>query len=252
MNTEPSAPVEASGDTEPKGTPDQQPQPVPDSRAAAPGKEPDPEGTAAGGQPMTRGRLLLVVVLLAVIAGAMYNIARNVYTNYIARKPVPTDIPMDLGECGMAPLPDPTGNPDAPIHLQVCMGHCIAPVMTGIHDAVAGWPDIVRAQFYAFESSEGQDLLAAHNETIACIFIDGKNEFEIPGPDGTKRTVVFRGPPGDGYTLKDFVEVLRRHIQSKTGKLPEDFDARAAELASGNAGACAARPCPASCPAPTK
>ena len=193
------------------------------------------DGVNAQKNGYTPGQKALVAVLLLVIAGAIVFIGKNVYRNYIA--PPPAFGAAGPSSCAVAAkIPKPVGNPDAPIKLEAAFGHCIASIMIPIHDAIAAYPDRIQGKFYALESLEGRDLVEEHGVNIAAIFINDKNKFTLKKADGTTREVAFQGPPGQGYTMADLVEVLRMKLAETEGGVPEDFDEKMANLQSATIG----------------
>ena len=105
-----------------------------------------------------------------------------------------------------AEIPDPVGSESAKPRITVVLGHCFAPVMRHFVPCGEAWPDLVRG-FFAFESQEGQRIVAEQGETLACIIINGENRFTIPDGEG-EREVHFYGPPGRNCKLADVVAVL--------------------------------------------
>jgi len=183
----------------------------------------------------TPGQKALIGVLVLVIVGALVLVGNNVYRTYVAPPPrfgangPPTT-------CGAAArIPAPVGDPDAPIRIEVVFGHCIAPAMLPIRDAISAYPARIQGKFYALESAEGQKLIEEHGMGIAAVFIDNENKFTIKDADDAPRNVVFQGPPGQDYTLADLVEVLRMKLVKTEGGVPTDFDLKMAALRSSKA-----------------
>jgi len=132
----------------------------------------------------------------------------------------------DMGHDGPQPiasLPKPVGNPGAPIKMEVCVGHCFAPVLVDLHDILANWPDKVHAAFSVVHSPTGQKMLKKYGESCAAIFINGKTKFRVKRENGV-RSIEFHGPPGDTYQLADLARVLRMELAKTPGGLPSDFD----------------------------
>jgi hypothetical protein len=124
-------------------------------------------------------------------------------------------------------LPQPTGSEDAGLKVEACLGDCIAPEFDWLAECAAAWPDKLRTEFLAYQSSEGQRFCADHGEELACVFLNGKNRF-ILGEGDSRREVHFCGPPGDEYQMQDLVEVLRMQMEEAYGEAPADFAQRTA------------------------
>ncbi len=205
--------------------------PAEEAASAAEASPPAPEAPAR----RTYGpkEKTLIVVLLVAIAAGVYITTRNLYRQYTEAKAQTeaansVDLPL---ACGTPPAPEPVGSPDAKVKIVASMGHCIAPAMEAIAKMVSAWPDKVRAEFYALESPDGQQIVQAHNISRACVMINDKIEFTLT-KDGKERKVRLEGPPGVDYQLDDIVEALRATLLEVYGKVPEDFDAKAAPLRS--------------------
>lgn len=119
------------------------------------------------------------------------------------------------------------GQEDAKLKVEACLGPCIASLFIPFAECAEAWPDKLRAEFYAYDSPEGQKFCADHGEDLACILFNGENRFTL-GEGDSGRQVHFSGPPGDGYTARDLAEVLRMQMEEVYGELPADFDEKAA------------------------
>jgi hypothetical protein len=120
-------------------------------------------------------------------------------------------------------IPDPVGSKDAPICITVVLGHCVAPAMDDFVTLAEAWPDKIRVECYAYESSEGAKIVADHGETLACIFINGENRFALES-GGKRKELHFHGPPGGPYGIRDVVDVVRVKMLDLDGQLPPDFE----------------------------
>ena len=170
------------------------------------------------------GKAVAALLLLAVAASlAVYSYRLS----FRATKPELTETEADVSEA--QPAPEPAGSPEAKLHIEACLGHCISPIMNWLAECAKAWPDKVRGEFYAYESVEGQKFLEGHGESLGSIFFNGKNEFVIE-KDGKKRKVCFRGPPGEEYRIEDLVTVLRMQLEKLYGDVPDDFDEVAKKL----------------------
>ena len=188
-------------------------------------QEPPTVGEPAEGKQRPSGtKWALAVCFLAVaLAAAVYSGVRTIRQEQ--RRVAAGSTPMPEG---MAP-PEPIGSEDAKLKSEVCLGHCLSPLFKPFVECAEAWPDKIRAELYAYESQEGQALIQAHGETLACIFFNGENRFTI-GDEGDSREVHFHGPPGEGYTLRDLEDVLRTRLEEIYGAVPEDFEEIAAVL----------------------
>jgi hypothetical protein len=125
------------------------------------------------------------------------------------------------------------GQEDAKLKVEACLGPCIASLFLPFAECAEAWPDKLRAEFYAYDSPEGQKFCADHGEDLACICFNGEDRFTL-GEGDSSREVHFYGPPGGGYTVRDLAEVLRMQMEEVHGDLPPDFDEKAAAFLEGS------------------
>jgi hypothetical protein len=186
----------------------------------------DPERT--DGQPdskvstkhSTSMTVLAACIAILALGAALYSVSRVYRQEQRRRAGLLSDGTMGGGY----KIPDPVGAEDARIQMTVILGHCVAPAMDEMVKLAEAWPDKIRVTCYAYESPEGAKIVADHGETLACVFINGENRVALK-TDGKKREVHFHGPPGESYSVKDVVEVVRMKMPELHGKLPPDFDA---------------------------
>lgn len=133
------------------------------------------------------------------------------------------------------PIPEPVGSEGAKLKIEVCVGHCLRPLMDCFVECAKAWPDKIRAEFYAYESTEGQELLQSRGQELGSIFFNEENELVI-GEGDEQRKVRFHGPPGIEYSIDDLVDALREKLVELYGELPEDFDEVVAVFGQWNAG----------------
>lgn len=193
----------------------QDPEP-PDQPEAQPSAETQDDAANAAGEPR---KTITVVCLLVVIAVALASIGRSVYTSYL--KPG-SDMPPDAEMRGQGPPPESVGSPDAPIHIEACMGPALTPIMEALAQVARDHPDAIRADFLPYLSPEGQAFCRDHGQELACIFVNGSNEFVIDTGDGEKR-IRFHGPPGETYAVEDIGNVLASVYDEACGPAPEHF-----------------------------
>ena len=207
--------------------------------------EAEPTEAEQGRKPYTPGQKAIVVLLLLLIAGAVGSATLTVSKDW-SREPQPPELvgdPMCSGPAaGLASVPDPVGSLEARIKIEACLGHCIGGEMQRIAAVAAAWPDQIRAEFYSYESTEGQQFVSDHDESLACIFVNGENSFTIT-KDGEETGIAFSGPPGGSYQVDDLAPVLKAKFQEVYGAVPADFDTKVRPLHEEMASSCGAGSC---------
>jgi HAMP domain-containing protein len=167
----------------------------------------------------TAKTVVAACVAILAVCGALYSGSRVYRQEQRRRAGSHRDATMSTGH----KIPDPVGAEDARIRITVVLGHCVASAMDEFVKLAEAWPDKVRVKCYAYESPEGAKIVSDHDETLACIFINGENRFTLK-TDGKKRELHFHGPPGESYSVRDVVEVVRMKMLELYGELPPDFD----------------------------
>ncbi len=216
--------------------PDSNPPPKPNAPQAAPESENVEKGresrddagspgasSAANPHPTySPAQKVLIAFLVLVIAATLTFFVRGIWKIYFTR---PGAAASHSGPMPMIALPKPCGDPNAPVQVDVCVGHCFAPLLTNFHDILAAWPHRVHVTFSVVHSPTGQRLLKRYNASCASIFINGKTKFRVKRGNRV-RPVELHGPPGDSYQLEDVAWILRRELAKTPGGLPADFETR--------------------------
>lgn len=200
--------------------------------------------TGQEAKPYTQKQKAVVALLLLTIVGAGWSILQSARARLAKTAPVTTlegDMCAGPGQQA-ADLPEAVGAPEAKIRIEACMGQCISGGMQQIADVASAWPDQIRAEFYTFESTEGQQFVSEHNETVACVFVNGENAFTIT-KDAEEKKVVFSGPPGADYEIADLAAVLRMKFEEVYGSVPPDFDEKVQPLLVDGSSSCGTSPC---------
>jgi hypothetical protein len=165
-----------------------------------------------------RQGVLLGIVLLLIVGG--FSVVG--YTAY--REKARRTARAEADREAMKPPPGPVGSPEAKLKVEACCGHCISDIMDKLATVAEAYPDQIRAEFYAYESPEGQEFLHERGESLASVFFNGENTFTI-GDGDEKRELRFVGPPGsESYQLDDLRTVLRLEFEEIYGNVPDDFD----------------------------
>lgn len=183
--------------------------------------------------PQSAQRKMVAAVLVLVIAGCLVYIGRGVHRMFRLPEEETTGVTLTPEGARRGGLPRPVGSPEAGVRIEACMGGCVSWVMVDIADVVRAWPDQVRAEFYDFNSPEGQAFASAHDSDLACILFNGSKRIELPDEHDGTRTVHFYGPPGGAYTPRDIAEALRVQFLKVYGKAPPDFTQRTKILTEG-------------------
>ena len=195
----------------------------------APREQPETAATPAPQTSSAKERLF-AFVLVAVIAAGIYFVGGTLYRQYKEAKAraeaANAGTPM---ECGIPTAPQAVGSKDAKVKLVASMGHCIVPAMDAMAKIASAWPEKIRAEFYALESPDGQQIVQEHGASRACVFINDKIEFTLKRGD-KEETVRLEGPPGAAYQLVDIIDALRQTFEKVYGEVPENFDEVTAAL----------------------
>ncbi len=186
------------------------------------GTDSAPTASEKAPRPASAKALWLAAALLAIAVVAALSSAVHTYRAEQRRRA------QVAGPSASVMIQDRTvGQEDAKLKIEACLGPCIASLFVPLAECAQAWPDKLRAEFYAYDSPEGQKFCADHGEGLACIFFNGKNQFTL-GEGDSSREVRLSGPPGEAYTARDLAEVLRGQMEELYGELPPDFDERAA------------------------
>lgn len=180
--------------------------------------EPPAEAPDTSRAPSRARRIVLLIAVIVIAAGA---VGVAVYEAKLYFSPSPR-----LAEQGgdYPALPADFGSEDAALKIEVCVGPCITFVPIRIIDAVDEWPELVRVDTYDYFSEEGEQFVQDHGEGLACIFVNGENDFTVT-VDGEQRSVHMVGPPGESaYTMRDVAAVIEQAWREVHGELPQGLE----------------------------
>ncbi|MCD6351744.1 MAG: hypothetical protein J7M26_06465 [Armatimonadetes bacterium] len=171
------------------------------------------------------GAVVAAVVLVLAAVGAAY----WSWHTYMRPKPLtssqtcPTFPDDSLTEGTPETIPSESGDQEAKVKVEACLGHCISGLMKGFIACAKAWPEKIYVRYYAYESPEGQKFVTDHGHDLACIVINGQDHFTLEDEHG-KYDVDLVGPPGMNYSAQDLVKILQQVMKEAYGELPEDFD----------------------------